>query len=58
MLFWKLIEINEKFAAYAKESGLILTVLAAIVYYIMQNKGNSSEIQTCFICFVYIYSSL
>ena len=44
MLFWKLIEINEKFAAYAKESSSILTVLAAIVHFTMANKGNPSEI--------------
>ncbi|KAJ3321581.1 hypothetical protein HDU76_014068, partial [Blyttiomyces sp. JEL0837] len=53
MVLWKLMETNEKFALYAKESDKILTVLAAILHFALENKGNSSEIglvRTC--CFL------
>ncbi|KAJ3412358.1 hypothetical protein HDV05_000832 [Chytridiales sp. JEL 0842] len=50
MLFWKMIEYNEKFAAYVRQSEKILIILGCLLHYSLENKGNSNEIGLVRMC--------
>ncbi|KAJ3278639.1 cell wall biogenesis protein [Borealophlyctis nickersoniae] len=53
MLFWKLLEHNEKFAHHAVETDKILTVLASLIYFTLEARNDPAQIglgrMCCFI---------
>jgi len=44
MLFWKMIEINEKFLQYALETDKTLTIASAILFLACESKSDMTQI--------------
>ncbi|KAI8621724.1 high-temperature-induced dauer-formation protein-domain-containing protein [Chytriomyces sp. MP71] len=57
MLFWKLHELNEHFAAFVRDSDKILIITAALIYFMMESRTNPNEIglvrQCCFLLHIF-----
>ncbi|KAJ3071204.1 cell wall biogenesis protein, partial [Quaeritorhiza haematococci] len=50
MLFWKMMEANEKFASYSLETDKILTILSTLMYFMLEARNDSTQIGLARLC--------
>ncbi|TPX43247.1 hypothetical protein SeMB42_g04800 [Synchytrium endobioticum] len=50
MLFWKTVEVNERYTRYTMESDKVLTLLTAMLYFILEGKQDPTQLGLIRLC--------